>query len=146
MSLATLNVSVFSPERYSRAVISGLCSVGSLSINMSFHLFQVLLCPWVVVSFQVPFCTLACVFTLIFFSEYCTLHLSSSPASLLKSLACVFTLIFFPEYCTLHLFSSPASLLFPFFPSLLQLFCYSFISFFSPGSVAVDYRPAPARP
>ena len=95
MSLATLNVSVFSPERYSRAVISGLCSVGSLSINMSFHLFQVLLCPWVVVSFQVPFCTLACVFTLIFFSEYCTLHLSPSPASLLKSLACVFTLIFF---------------------------------------------------
>ena len=81
-----------------------------------------------------------------FFSEYYTLHLSSSPASLLKSLACVFTLIFFPEYCTLHLFSSPASLLFPFFPSLLQLFCYSFISFFSPGSVAVDYRPAPARP
>ena len=65
-----------------------------------------------------------------FFSEYCTLHLSPSPASLLKSLACVFTLIFFPEYCTLHLFSSPASLLFPFFPSLLQLFCYSFISFF----------------
>ena len=27
-----------------------------------------------------------------FFSEYCTLHLSPSPASLLKSLACVFTI------------------------------------------------------